>query len=643
MPMNYRPWTVADSRDLFHVDAWGRGFFRIGDDGELRVTPDGNGGPDISLPALVEELRARGLDTPLLIRFSDILRARVSDLYACFGRAIDDYGYGAPYRAVYPIKVNQQRHVVEDLLAAGREYHLGLEAGSKPELLVALAMLDDPDALIVCNGYKDEEYVETALLAQKLGLRPIIVVDRLKEVELILEASERLGVRPSIGVRAKLAARGAGRWAESTGDRSKFGLTTIELIELVERLRAADRIDCLELLHFHIGSQITSIRAIKEALREASRIYVELAALGAAMRYVDVGGGLAVDYDGSSTNYEASANYTTQEYANDVVAAIQEACQARKLPPPTILSESGRALTAHHSVLVFEALETDRIVDRDSAIPPPVSDEPTVITNLRETIELVSGKSYQEPFHDALQLRDEVTSLFKLGYLDLRQRAIAEKLFRACLARILEVVETLDYVPRELANLEARLSDTYFCNFSVFQSAPDHWAVKQVFPTMPIHRLTEEPTRRATIADLTCDSDGKVDRFIHSREVKRVLELHPLRADEPYYLGMFLLGAYQEILGDLHNLFGDTNAVHVVLDGDGGYRIGSVVEGDSVTEVLGYVQYDCDALIERLRQRTEDGMRTGAIDPVESAKLLRAYREGLGGYTYLEKGSPNTW
>jgi arginine decarboxylase len=634
-------WTVADSLELYNVRAWGAGYFTINDEGHLAVSPRGPDGPDIDLRGLIDDLLKRGLDMPMLIRFSDILSSRIRDLNDCFQRAIEEYEFENRYQVVYPIKVNQQRHVVEELIEFGRAHHVGLEAGSKPELLVALALLDDPEAFIVCNGYKDEEYVETAILAQKLGRTPIIVIDRLKELELILEVASRLEVRPHIGVRAKLSTRGAGKWMESTGDRSKFGLTTSELVEVVERLRSAGMLDCLELLHFHIGSQITAIRAIKDALREASRLFVELQLLGAELKCIDVGGGLAVDYDGSSTNFHSSANYSLQEYANDVVYAVCDACQERGTPHPVILSESGRALVAHQSVLVFDVLDVDRII---TGAPPAPRDpeEHEVITNLREVLDHLSRKNVQESYHDALQIREEATSLFSHGYLNVKERARMELLFRSCLARVLTIIRDLEYVPDEFEGLEQRLSDTYYCNFSVFQSAPDHWAVKQLFPVVPIHRLNEEPTRRGILADLTCDSDGRVDQFIDLRDVKPVLELHEFRPGEPYFLGLFLVGAYQEILGDLHNLFGDTNAIHVVLD-DGSYRIEHVIEGDSVTEVLGYVQYQPASLIARLRASAEAALRDRRISLEESARLMKAYRHGLNGYTYLEKGGSGMW
>jgi arginine decarboxylase len=629
-----RRWTTKDSVDLYNIGGWGGGFFQIGDDGHIEVTPDGAKGRRLDLYDLVQDLQRRGLGMPLLLRFSDILRSRVRALVGCFDQAIREYEYGGRYSSVYPIKVNQQRHVVEELVRFGEPFDLGLEVGSKPELLAALPLLENPKALFVLNGYKDLEYIETALLAQKLGRYPIIVVDRYRELERVLQIAQRLGVRPHIGVRAKLTTRGAGKWMESTGDRSKFGLTATEMVLLVDRLRENDMLDCLELLHFHIGSQISNVRAIKDAMREASRVYVELYKAGAGLRFLDVGGGMGVDYDGSSTNWTSSVNYTMQEYANDVVAAIQEACDVAAIAHPHIVSESGRALVAHHSVLVFDVLDVDRVLP--GQVPPAEGDDQgahRVILELAETWRSVSRKTFQEAYHDALELKEEATGLFNMGLLDLRGRARVEQLFWGCCESILKIIRDLDYVPDDLEGLEKGLADTYYGNFSVFQSAPDHWAVKQLFPTIPIHRLDERPTRRGIVADLTCDSDGKLDQFIDLRDVKHCLELHASNG-QPYYMGMFLIGAYQEILGDLHNLFGDTNAVHVSLDSEG-YRIDHVVEGDTVTDVLGYVEFRKYDLVQKMRQATEKAVRDGTLSLEESARLIRRYDEGLRGYTYL--------
>jgi arginine decarboxylase len=631
-----RGWTIRDSLELYLVQSWGAGFFTINDAGRVEVRPGGNGvSGGIDLLELVGDLERRGLRPPLLVRFSDILRSRVKGLCGAFESAIQEYGYRGRYRGVYPIKVNQQRQVVEEIIEDGAPHGVGLEAGSKPELLVALALLETPGALIICNGYKDRAYIETALLAQRLGRNPIIVIDRFREIDVLIKTSRELGIRPRIGVRARLTTRGAGKWVESTGDRSKFGLSAVEIVEAVERLRSEDMLDCLELLHFHIGSQITAIRAHKDALREASRIYVELHKLGARPSVVDVGGGLGVDYDGSQTNFHSSMNYSVQEYANDVVAFIQEACDASKVQHPDIVTEAGRAMVAHHSVLIFDVLGVNEMVT--GRPPEPVhEDEPKVLRDLSEVWSGISRKNVQEAYHDALQLKEEASTLFSLGYLDLRARARVERMFWDCCEKILRIVRELPYVPEDLEDLEKGLADTYYGNFSVFQSAPDHWAVKQLFPVMPIHRLDERPTRRGVFADLTCDSDGKIDQFIDQRDVKDVLPLHPYNG-LPYYIGVFLVGAYQEILGDLHNLFGDTDAVHVRLDEQGRTIVEHVVEGDEVHEVLSYVEYDQRQLVERVRRTIEAALREGTISLEESARLRKQYEQGLQEYTYLTR------
>jgi arginine decarboxylase len=629
-----RAWTVRDCLELYNVPSWGAGFFSINAKGRIEVQPRLDGAR-IDLLELVQDLQQRGLRPPLLIRFSDILAARVRGLSNAFNRAISEYGYRGAYRGVYPIKVNQQRHVVEEIVEYGAAQGIGLEAGSKPELLIAMALCETPGALIICNGYKDKKYIETALLGQRLGRTPIIVVDRFHEVDLIVRVSQELGIRPHIGVRARLSTKGAGKWVESTGDRSKFGLTAVEIVEAVERLRAEGMLDCLELLHFHIGSQITAIRAHKDALREASRIFVGLHDLGATPRFVDAGGGLGVDYDGSSTNFHSSMNYSVQEYANDVVAFLQEACDARGVPHPDIVTESGRAMVAHHSVLIFDVLGVHEMLSGKAPEPVQETDH-KVIKDLAEVYHGISQKNVQEAYHDSLQLKEEATTLFSLGLLDLRARARVEALFWSCCERILRITREMPYVPDDLEPLEKGLADTYYGNFSVFQSAPDHWAVKQLFPVMPIHRLDEKPTRRGVFADLTCDSDGKIDRFIDQRDVKETLPLHPFNGN-PYFIGVFLVGAYQEILGDYHNLFGDTDAVHVRLGADGRYVVEHVVEGDSVSDVLRYVQYDRNPMIERVRRTIETAMRKGEISLEESARLRRRYEEGLSEYTYLTR------
>jgi arginine decarboxylase len=635
-------WTIEDSDELYQIQGWGEPYFSVNGAGHIAVSPKGDPGEQIDLFHLVEDLQKRGLTLPLLIRFSDILADRIARLNECFAQAIKEYEYANVYKGVFPVKVNQQRHVVEEVVEYGGPYQFGLEAGSKPELLIALSTLKTPGALIICNGYKDSEYIETALLAQRLGQTPFVVLERFHELDLVLAASEKLGIRPLLGVRAKLTARGIGRWGDSTGDRAKFGLSAGEITEVVERLKQAGLLPSLQLLHFHIGSQISAINVIKLALREASQVFVELAQMGAPMQYVDVGGGLAIDYDGSKTNFRASKNYNMQEYAYDVVAAIQDACKSKNVPVPALVSESGRAIASHQSVLVFDVTGVSGLQVGTPA--PPDRREHQIVQNLWETYTNIRPENVQEAYNDASQFKEEALSLFALGYLSLQERARVESLYWACCRRILGHVRALDYVPDELEDLEKMMASIYYCNFSIFQSAPDSWAIDQLFPILPIHRLDEEPTERGTLADLTCDSDGKIDQFIDLRDVKSALELHAYREDEPYYLGMFLNGAYQEILGDMHNLFGDTNTVHIRLtraDGETGYRVEHVVRGDTMTEVLKYVQYDHEALLESIRREAERALREKKITLNETRLLLRHYERSLSGYTYLSN-QPDT-
>ena len=631
-----RAWSSQDSVELYNVRNWGRDFFRINDRGNIEVTPAGPRGESIDLKQLVDDLVSRDLQPPLLIRFTDILEHRVRTLAGAFKSAMKEYEYQGSYRGVFPIKVNQQRHLVEHYVKVAEGFHMGLECGSKPELLIVLALLDDPHALILCNGYKDGEFIETALMAKRLGRNPIIVIEKFSEFKLVCDVADRVGVVPVIGMRAKLASKGAGRWEGSAGDRAKFGLTVGEMVEGVKYLTERGRLDSMQLLHFHIGSQVSAIRSVKSALREAARLYTGLVKLGAPMKFFDVGGGLGVDYDGSRSNFESSVNYTIDEYAADVVAAVQAACDEADIAHPTLITESGRAMAAHHSVLVFNVLGVTEFPTAEH-IEAVTEDDPESLLELHEICQGVTRKTYQEAYHDALAAKEEVLTLFNVGNLDLVQRARAEKLFWQASQKILHVARQQSYVPDELEGLEKALADTYFCNFSVFQSAPDSWAVDQLFPVMPIHRLNEEPSRKAILADITCDSDGKIDKFIDLRDVKDVLELHPFREGEPYYLALFLVGAYQEILGDLHNLFGDTNAVHVSLDDDGGYSIDHVIEGDTVTEVLSYVQFSKADLVRRVRRATERAMKEGRMTVAEAAKMVNAYQSGLDGYTYLEE------
>ncbi|MBI3184235.1 MAG: biosynthetic arginine decarboxylase [Myxococcales bacterium] len=628
-------WTIADSLETYQIRAWGAGYFGINDKGNVVVHPKGAEAAGYDLKELVDEVRRRGIGPPLLIRFTDILRDRVIHLNEAFRKAIAEHGFKGGYRGVYPIKVNQHRYVVETIVDTGRQFSYGLEAGSKPELLAVMALLEDDEALIVCNGYKDEEYVETALFASKLGRKVVMVVEKPTELPLIAEVSRRLGIAPRIGIRVRLSSRGAGKWEASGGDRSKFGLASSELMESIAFMREAGLLGNFELLHFHLGSQISNIRNIKNALREASRFYVEVVRHGAPLRYLDVGGGLGVDYDGSQTNFASSMNYTTEEYANDVVFSVMEACELAQVPHPMLVSESGRAVVAHHAVLVTEVLG---VSEYDVAtVPDRLPDNgPQVLKNLLATFRDVTRKNLLEAWHDAAEYKEECLTLFSLGHLTLDERVTAETLFWALCQKIMKIARDLDEMPEELEPLERLLADTYFCNFSVFQSLPDSWAIDQLFPVMPIHRLGEKPARRVVLGDITCDSDGKIDHFIDRREVKDVLELHSLD-DNEYYLGIFLVGAYQEILGDLHNLFGDTNAVQVSMAPTGGYLIDRVVPGDTVTEVLNYVSYHKDDLVAKLRRFAEVALRAGRLTLDESRQLLRIYEDGLSGYTYLER------
>ncbi len=627
-------WKLHDAVETYGIRHWGKGYFGVNNAGHVTVHPNKNPDQAIDLKELIDQLQARGIQLPILLRFTDILRHRVGEIQEAFQNAIREYDYQGKYCCVYPIKVNQQRHVVEEILDFGRQFNVGLEAGSKPELLAVLAQTNGLDTPIICNGFKDDEFIKMTVLARKIGKQIFLVVEKFTELEAVVRYAQELNVRPALGVRVKLATRGAGRWKYSAGFRSKFGLTVHEVLEALDYLKERDLADCLQLVHFHLGSQITNIRNIKGALTEAARVYVELARIGAGVRYLDVGGGLGIDYDGSQTDFESSVNYTLQEYANDVVFRIKSVCDETGVPHPTIISESGRAVVAYHSMLVFDVLGVS-IFGAQPEVPEIPPDAPQPISDLAGMLRDLSKKNYLESYHDAVQSVDETLNLFNLGYLSIELRSLAEQLFWAVCGKLLKIVRELDYIPEELQGLESMLSDTYFCNFSIFQSMPDSWAVKQLFPIMPIHRLLEPPTRRAVLGDITCDSDGKIDQFIDLRDVRNTLELHAFNG-EPYYLGAFLLGAYQEILGDLHNLFGDTNAVHVSLD-NGEINLDAVIKGDTVREVLHYVQYSADELSARMRKDVERAVRTGKISIEESRQLLRFYESGLEGYTYLEE------
>jgi len=635
-------WSIEDSLDVYQVLAWGKPYFNINAAGHVVVRPDGSPDREIDLYEVVEGLRARDLTTPVVIRFSDILHHRLQRLHKAFANAMAENDYKGEYRAVFPIKVNQQRLVVEEVYRYGKEFNFGLEAGSKPELLAVMALTEDaPDRMIVCNGFKDDSYIEAVILATKLGRTIIPVIENFEELKLVLKHAEKYSVRPRIGVRVKLASEGAGRWRDSAGEKSKFGLFVSEILDLVSVLKEHDMLDTLELVHCHPGSQLQDIRRVKDAINELAHVYAELKLMGAGLKYIDVGGGLGVDYDGSGTNFESSMNYTMNEYASDVVYRIASVCNAREIEHPTIVSESGRATAAHHSVLVFNALGSSALdqfrvagsVEQDyrgdEELPQPVLD-------LFEAYRSVSERRLVECYHDALQAREQALQMFNLGLLSLTFRGLAERLYWATCAKIRDLCRKLDRIPEELEGLELILSDTYFCNFSVFQSLPDSWAIGQLFPIMPIHRLAEKPTRNAVLADITCDSDGKIDRFVSQRDVKRTLELHELKAGEEYYLGVFLVGAYQETLGDLHNLFGDTHVVHIRLHDQGGWWIDEIVKGDTAGEVLRYMQYDVDRLFPQFARDCERAVREGRMTLAESQALRRFYEWELNGYTYLE-------
>ena len=637
-----QPWRIEDSLDLYNVAAWGKGYFSINASGHVVVRPDTTAQHEIDLYEVVEGLKARDLTTPVVVRFSDILAHRLRRMHEAFAQAIAENDYRNQYAAVYPIKVNQQRLVVEEVYRYGKEFGFGLEVGSKPELLAVMAMTENaPERLIVCNGFKDDSYIEAVTLATKLGRTIIPVVENFEELGLILKHAETYQVRPKIGVRVKLFSEGSGRWSASAGEKSKFGLFITEILELFNVLKARDMLDCLQLVHCHPGSQLQDIRRVKDSINELAHVYAELKLMGAGLQYIDVGGGLGVDYDGSGTNFSSSMNYTLNEYASDVVYRIASVCNSRDIPHPKIVSESGRAVAAYHSVLIFDALGSsaldkfrvtgDRAEDYngEEELPQPVQD-------LFEAYRAVSERRLVECYHDALTAREQVLQMFNLGLLSLEFRGLAERLYWATCARIRDACRKLERLPEELEDLESILSDTYFCNFSVFQSLPDSWAIDQLFPIMPIHRLEERPTRTAVLADITCDSDGKIDHFVSLRDVKRILELHELRPEEKYYLAAFLVGAYQETLGDLHNLFGDTHVVHVRLHDEGGWWIEEIVKGDTANKVLEYMEYDVAELYPALARDCERAIRDGRMTVAESQALRRFYESELNGYAYLE-------
>jgi arginine decarboxylase len=628
-------WTVADAAALYNIDGWGSGYFSVAENGTLHVRPSPSLPHTICLASLVQDLQQRGIHTPLLIRFADVLYDRIAALNSAFDTAIADLKYRGDYCCVYPVKVNEQRHVVRTMVNGGRAHGLGLEVGSKPELLVALGMLDT-DAPLLCNGYKDEEFIELALLGRKLGMNVMPVIEKAGELQLILRTAQELEIDPVFGIRSRLSSRGSGRWHASTGDRAKFGLTAAEIVSAVDTLQQADQLSGLRLLHFHLGSQICEVGKLRAALREAVRFYIELYRLGAPLGYLDIGGGLAVDYDGTRTAAEASANYTLQEYATTVVYEVMAACDDAGVPHPQIVSESGRALTAHHAVLVTNVLGTRTAPALHEAVGSVSDDAPRVVQDLAEYIDSPQGVDPQEMVHDLRYHLDQLHDLFRLGIISLSWRAAGETLYWAGLRQAYALNLAAAHPADELISMRRELADIYFCNLSVFQSLPDMWAIDQVFPVMPICRLNERPDVDAILADITCDSDGKVDRFVGPHGVTRTLPVHQL-GDEPYLLAFFLVGAYQEVLGDLHNLFGDTHAVHIEWDDESDtYGIDHVEDGDTVTEVLTYMQHSRDKLVSRFRRRVEKRVRAGALTAADSRAMLDAYRAGFEGYTYME-------
>ena len=629
-----KKWSIEDSREMYNIKGWGASYFDINEEGNVSVSPCKDEA-QIDLREIVDELSLRDVTPPLLLRFPDILDNRIEKTANCFKRAAEEYEYKAQYFIIYPIKVNQMQPVVEEIISHGRKFNLGLEAGSKPELHAVIAVQCQSDSLIICNGYKDQSYIELALLAQKMGKRIFIVVEKLNELDIIARAAKKLNVKPNLGIRIKLASSGSGKWAESGGDASKFGLTSSELLDALRILDEKGLHDSLRLIHFHIGSQITKIRRIQTALREAAQFYINLHKMGYNVDFVDCGGGLGVDYDGTrSANSESSVNYSIQEYVNDCVYTFVDAANKNDIAHPNIITESGRSLTAHHSVLVIDVLETASLPEMPEEFEAKDSDH-QLVKDLYEIWDNLNSKNMLEDWHDAEQIRDEALELFSHGIVDLKTRAEIESMYWSVCHEINTLSKQMKHVPEELRNIDKLLADKYFCNFSLFQSLPDSWAIDQLFPIMPIQRLTERPTRNATLQDITCDSDGKIANFVKEGHLSHVLPLHALRRNEPYYLGVFLVGAYQEILGDMHNLFGDTNAVHVSVK-DGHYHIDQIIDGETVEEVLDYVQYNPKKLVRQLEIWVTKSVKNGKISLEEGKEFLSNYRSGLYGYTYLE-------
>lgn len=629
-----KKWTIEDSKELYNIGGWGTSYFGINDKGDVYVTPCKDN-TQIDLRDIMDELALRDINAPVLLRFPDILDNRIEKTASCFQKANEEYGYKGENFVIYPIKVNQMQPVVEEIISHGKKFNLGLEAGSKPELHAVIAVQAQSDSLIICNGYKDESYIELALLAQKMGKRIFIVVEKLNELDIIAKVASKLNVKPNIGIRIKLASSGSGKWAESGGDASKFGLTSAELLTALNKIEEMGFHDCLRLIHFHIGSQITKIRRIQTALREAAQFYINLHKMGYDVDFVDCGGGLGVDYDGTrSASSESSVNYSIQEYVNDCVYTFVDAANKNNIEHPNLITESGRSLSAHHSVLVIDVLETASLPEMPEEFEAKETDH-QLVKDLYEIWDNLNPRNMLEDWHDAEQIRDEALQLFSHGIVDLKTRAEIEAMYWSVCHEINNLAKHMKHVPEELRGLDKILADKYFCNFSLFQSLPDSWAIDQLFPIMPIQRLDERPTRNATLQDITCDSDGKIANFVTDGHIGNVLPLHPLKKNEPYYLGVFLVGAYQEILGDMHNLFGDTNAAHISVK-DGKYCIDQIFDGETVEEVLDYVQYNPKKLVRQLEQWVTKSVKEGKISLDEGKEFLGTYRNGLFGYTYLQ-------
>ncbi len=630
-------WTKEKSEELYGVKNWSAGYFSISDKGEVMVHPNKNNkAPAVSLMDIVSGVRERGLDMPVLLRLENLLDSQIAYINDSFSKAMKELGYKNEYRGVYPIKVNQQQQVVEEVTRFGQRYHHGLEVGSKAELIAALPVMKDKEAYLICNGYKDEEFIDLGLYAVKMGFKLFFVIEIPDEIDTIIERSKALGVKPNIGIRVKLSSRAGGHWLESGGDRSIFGLNVSQMINMVDYLKEKNMLDSLKLLHYHVGSQIPNIRDIRSVVLEASRVYSELVKEGAPMGYLDLGGGLAVDYDGSSTNYVHSRNYTVEEYCADIVEAVMATLDSADVAHPVILTESGRMTVAYYSVLLFNVLNVEKFEEYD--IPDKVDeDAPEQLKNLFDVNKSLTLKNIQECYNDALYYRDEMRDMFKHGKISLRDRSVGEKVFWNTISQIAIEKKKLKHSPPDLEDIESAIADIYYCNFSVFQSIPDSWSIDQLFPIMPIHRLLELPKRNAVIADITCDCDGKIDRFIDLHDVKYTLPLHEMKNGDDYYLGVFLVGAYQETLGDLHNMFGDTNVVSVRITPDGQYDFVKELHGDSVADVLSYFEFDPKEMLVRMRETAEEAIRDGYINAGERPEIMRAYEDGLRGYTYYER------